>query len=115
MAANALVVHQPSAITIHRDADLYRLAALMLRRLDRAGAITRISRIVLYDQRVVAYHLPRPYRDTCGYQLAEYLKARTGLSARLIPTSKGCTLLIDLASAPLTDPTIDPEPNRKGE
>ena len=35
MAANALVVHQPAAITVHRDADLYRLGALVLRRLDR--------------------------------------------------------------------------------
>jgi hypothetical protein len=115
MAANALVVHQPAVIAVHRDADLYRLAALVLRRLDRAGVTTRLTRIVLYDHRVVAYHLPLAYRDACGYQLAEYLKARTGLSARLIPTSKGCTLLIDLASTPLIDPTIDPEPNRKGE
>jgi hypothetical protein len=34
MAANALVVHQPAAITIHRDADLYRLGALILSTLD---------------------------------------------------------------------------------
>ena len=115
MVANALVVQQPAAITIHRDADLYRLGALLLRRLDRAGMITRITRIVLYDQRVVAYHFPLAYGDACGYQLANFIKAHTGLSARLLPTSKGCTLLIDLASAPITDPTIDPEPNRQGE
>ena len=112
MAANGLVVHQSAALTVHRDADLYRLGALVLRRLDRAGVTTCTTRIVLYDHRVVAYHLPLAYRDACRYQLAEYLKARTSLSARLIPTSKGCTPLIDLASAPLTDPTIDPEPKR---
>jgi hypothetical protein len=115
MAANALVVHQSTAITVHRDADLYRLGALLLRRLDRCGVNTRLTRIVVYGQRIVAYHLPLLYRDVHGYGLAEYLKARTGRSVRLIPTSKGCTLLIDLASAPKTDPTIDPEPNRQGE
>lgn len=115
MAANALTIRRPTAITVQRDDDLYRLGALILRLLDRAGMITRITRIVLYDHRVVAYHLPRPYRDVHSYGLADFIKARTGLSARLIPTSKGCTLVIDLASAPMTDPTIDPKPNRQGE
>ena len=59
MAANALVVHQPAAITVHRDADLYRLGALILSTLDRLGVPHQeFSRIVVYSRRVIVFDLP---------------------------------------------------------
>ncbi len=98
-------------MTPETEATVQRLGALMLGRLDRAGVVTRIPRIVLYDRRIAAYHLPLPYRDVADHDLAAYLKTRTGLNARLFATTHGCTLLIDLASA---QPTIEPQPHHEG-
>ena len=72
MAANALVVHQPAALTIHRDADVYHIAALILSTLDRLGMHDQVfSRIVVYSQRVIVFDLPW-LTDAQASQLIKY-------------------------------------------
>ena len=103
MAANALVVHQPAAMTVHRDADLYRLGALILSTLDRLGMPNQVfSRIVVYSQRVIVFDLPW-LTDAQANQLIKYgqpgrrLAHRFSLhSVTLHRRAQGCALIIDL-------------------
>ena len=103
MAANALVVHQPVAITIHHDADLYRLGALILSTLDRLGMPDQVfSRIVVYSQRVIVFDLPW-LTDTQASQLIKHSQPGRRLAHRfslhrvtLHRRAQGCALIIDL-------------------
>jgi hypothetical protein len=103
MAANALVVHQPAALTVHRDADLYRLGALILSTLDRLGMPDQVfSRIVVYSQRVIVFDLPW-LTDAQASQLIKYgqpgrrLAHRFSLhSVTLYRRAQGCALIIDI-------------------
>ncbi len=98
MATNpvALVQRPPQGITVARDADVYRLGALVLVWLDRAGLITRVTRLVLYRQRVLTLHLPLSYDLVAASGLEHHLTQRTGLTARLVTAALGCVLIIDL-------------------
>ena len=96
----ALALRQSSSVLQVPEALIQRLGAIVLSRLDRVGLQIRITRIVLYGQRLVAYHLPVSYPDLVGLQLEQYLGEHTGLLARLTATPTGCTLIIDLHSNP---------------
>ena len=103
MAANALVVHQPAALTIHRDADVYHIAALILSTLDRLGMHDQVfSRIVVYSQRVIVFDLPW-LTDAQATQLVRQSQPGVRLTRRIAPRiivvrgrAQGCTLIIDL-------------------
>ena len=60
MVANALSVIQNTALTVRRDADVYRLAAIILAALDRLSHADthEISRIRVIGRRVVIFDLP---------------------------------------------------------
>ena len=97
---SALSLRPRSSVMQIPEARIQRLGAIVLGRLDRVGIHVCITRIVLYGQRLVAYHLPVPYPDLVGLQLEQYLGEHTGLLARLTATPTGCTLIIDLHSNP---------------
>ena len=112
MAANALVVHQPAALTVRRDADLYRLGALILSTLDRLGVPNQVfSRIVVYSQRVIVLDLPwlteaQAARLIKHGQPGKRLAHRFSLHrVTLHRRAQGCALIIDLLS---TNPSGDP-------
>ena len=112
MAANALVVHQPAAITIHHDADLCRLGALILSTLDRLGMPNQVfSRIVVYSQRIIVLDLPW-LTEAQATQLVRQSQPGIRLARRIAPRiivvrqrAQGCALIIDLLS---TNPSGDP-------
>ena len=94
------------AITIRRDTDVYRLAALVLSTLDRAGVIEqRIDRIVVYSRRVVVFDLLQ-----LSYPLVLDLINQHGLLHRLTrlsgaarimirPNAPGCAFIFDLGAS----------------
>jgi hypothetical protein len=103
MAANALVVHQPTAISVHRDADVYHIAALILSTLDRLGMSDQVfSRIVVYSQRVIVFELPwlteAQATQLVGHgQPGRRLAHRFSLhSVTLHRRAQGCALIVDL-------------------
>ena len=103
MVTNALVVHQPAAITIHRDADVYHIAALILSTLDRLGMPNQVfSRIVVYSQRVIVFDLPW-LTEAQIIQLVRQSQPGVRLTRRIAPRiivvrprAQGCALIIDL-------------------
>ena len=98
MAVNALTVRKPSAITIHRDADLYRLGALILSTLDRLGVPDQqFSRIVVYSQRLVVFDLPWLTPTRARDLLAQRLTPRIApYSVVWQRRGQGCAIIIDL-------------------
>ena len=103
MAANALVVQQSAALTIHRDADVYHIAALILSTLDRLGMPDQVfSRIVVYSQRVIVFDLPW-LTDAQADRLIRHGQPGRRLAHRfslhrvtLHRRAQGCALIIDL-------------------
>ena len=102
METNALVIRQNTALTIRRDADVYRLAALVLSTLDRID-VTRheISRIRVIGQRVVIFDLPYFVYDLTSHQrlgvILTHLIVPQVIAVR--PAATGSLLIIDLAVA----------------
>ena len=105
MVDNALTVRKSAAITLQRDADIYRLGALVLSTLDRLGVTDQeFSRIVVYSQRVVVFELPwltcEQANDLVehhgfGQRLTQLIAPRLiGLQRR----AQGCAIVIDLHS-----------------
>ncbi len=101
MAANTTAV----AITIRRDTDVYRLAAIVLSTLDRAGVIgQRIDRIVVYSRRVVVFDmLHLSYSQALGlinqHGLLHRLTRLSGAVRIMIrPCVQGCALIFDLGA-----------------
>ena len=99
MAANTTSV----ALTIRRDTDVYRLAAIVLSTLDRAGVIgQRIDRIVVYSRRVVVFDmLHLSYAQALDlinqHGLLHRLTRLSGASRIVLrPHSTGCAFLFDL-------------------
>ena len=100
MAANVLVVQQPTALTVDRDADVYHIAALILSTLDRLGMPDQVfSRIVVYSQRVIVFELPW-LTDAQANKLIRYGQPGRRLAHRfsLHRRAQGCALIIDLFS-----------------
>ena len=92
-----------TALTIRRDADVYRLAAIVLSTLDRAGVIgQRIDRMVVYGRRaVVFYILNLSYSialDLIAYHHLLHRLTRLSGASRIVlrPHSTGCAFLFDL-------------------
>ena len=99
MAANTTSV----AITIRRDTDVYRLAAIVLSTLDRAGVINqRIDRIVIYSRRVVVFDmLHLSYAQALDlinqHRLLHRLTRLSGAARIMIrPNVPGCAFIFDL-------------------
>ncbi len=102
MAANTTAV----AITIRRDTDVYRLAAIVLSTLDRAGVIEqRIDRIVVYSRRVVVFDLlqlsyPLVLDLINQHGLLHRLTRLSGAARILIrPCAQGCAFIFDLGAS----------------
>ena len=96
---NAVIIRPPQGLTVRPEARLYRLGGIVLSLLDRAGLpAARFTRIVIYRQRLVVFHLPVAYREVFGLNLAERLQQHTGLTACLVGHAAGCALVIDLQS-----------------
>jgi hypothetical protein len=105
MADRALAVRKPAAITLQRDADIYRLGALVLSTLDRLDVPDQeFSRIVVYSQQVVVFELPwltceqaddLIEHHSFGQRLTQLIAPRLiGLQRR----AQGCAIVIDLNS-----------------
>jgi hypothetical protein len=96
---NAVIIRPPQGLTVRPEALILRLGILILSTLDRTGQPTaRFTRIVIYRQRLVVFHLPVAYREVFGLNLAERLQQHTGLTACLVGHAAGCALVIDLQS-----------------
>ena len=99
MVANTTAV----ALTIRRDTDVYRLAAIVLSTLDRAGVLDqRIDQMVVYGRRVVVFDLlrlsyPRVLDLINQHGLLHRLTRLSG-AARIVlrPNGQGCTVIFDL-------------------
>ncbi len=89
-----------TALTIRRDADVYRLAAIVLSTLDRAGVIgQRIDRMVVYGQRVIVFELPGLDHTHVTDAIAQHLCDRLAPQRlRLRPRPRGCVIFIELTS-----------------
>ena len=101
MVANTTSV----AITIRRDTDVYRLAAIVLSTLDRASVFEqRIDRIVVYSRRVVVFDLlqlsyPLVLDQINQHGLLHRLTRLSGAARILIrPNVQGCALIFDLGT-----------------
>lgn len=99
MVANTTAV----AITIRRDTDVYRLAAIVLSTLDRAGVIDqRIDRIVVYSRRVVVFDLlqlsyPLVLDQINQHGLLHRLTRLSGAARIMIrPNVPGCAFIFEL-------------------
>ena len=101
MVANTTAV----ALTIRRDTDVYRLAAIVLSTLDRAGVIgQRIDRIVVYSRRVVVFDtLHLSYAQALDlinqHRLLHRLTRLSGAARIMIrPCAQGCAFIFDLGA-----------------
>lgn len=94
------VVRSTHPLIIRRDADVYRLAAIVLSALDRAGVIgQRIDRIVVYGQRVILFELPGLDQTHVTDAIAQRLSDRLAPQrVRLKSRPIGCALFIELTS-----------------
>ena len=95
-----------AAITIRRDTDVYRLAAIVLSTLDRAGVIEQqIDRIVVYSRRVVVFDILRlSYAQALDlinqHGLLHRLTRLSGAARILIrPNVPGCAFIFDLGAS----------------
>ena len=88
------------SLIVQRAADVYRLAALVLSTLDRAGVIgQRIDRVVVYGQRVILFELPGLDHTLITEAIAQHLIDRLAPHrVRLQPRSIGCAIFIELTS-----------------
>ena len=88
------------SLIVQRAADVYRLAALVLSTLDRAGVIgQRIDRVVVYGQRVILFELPGLDHTLVTDAIAQHLIDRLAPHrVRLQPRPIGCALFIELIS-----------------
>lgn len=94
------VVHATHPLIIRRDADVYRLAAIVLSTLDRAGVIgLRIDRVVVYGQRVILFELPLLDRTFITEAITQHLIDRLAPHrVRLRPRPSGCAIFIELTT-----------------
>ena len=88
------------SLIAQRAADVYRLAALVLSTLDRAGVIgQRIDRMVVYGQRVILFELPGLDQTHVTDAIAQRLSDRLAPQrVRLKSRPIGCALFIELTS-----------------
>lgn len=102
MVANSTSV----VIALRRDTDVYRLAAIVLSTLDRAGLIgQRIDRMVVYSRRVVVFDLLQlsyPFvLDLINQHGLLHRLTRLSGAARIVlrPNGQGCTVIFDLGAS----------------
>lgn len=101
-----MIASHAGPVVLHRDADVYRLAARVLSTLDRLlpDTVLQISRICVIGRRVVMLNLP-----LLDYDRAAYLVEFEGLGLRLTHSigpnlialrqaDVGCRLIFDLAA-----------------
>ena len=93
-------VRSTHPLIIRRVADVYRLAAIVLSMLDRAGLIgLRIDRVVVYGQRVILFELPGLDHTRVTAAITQHLIDRLAPHrVRLRPRPMGCALFIELTS-----------------
>lgn len=103
MASNALALVQNPALTVRSDADVYRLAALVLSTLDRLGCADthEISRIRVIGRRVVIFDLPfLSYYDAATQvqlgAILTHLAVPQLIAVRPAPT--GSLVIVDLVA-----------------
>jgi len=115
MAPNSLMIASHAGpVVLHRDADVYRLAARVLSTLDRLLPYTvlQISRICVIGRRVVVLHLPLLDYDRAA-DLVQFealgLRLTHSIGPNLIALRQadvGCRLIFDLAAPSPIKPRV---------